>query len=51
MRTIEGCLHLGRVVLGLGGDVLMFLGTAVLLRKSLLPTTQAAMGVGSSRVT
>ena len=28
LRTIEGCTHLGRLLLGLGGDVLMFLGTA-----------------------
>ena len=35
MRTIEGCGHLRRVVLGLGGDVLMFLGTALRSRTAL----------------
>ncbi len=35
MRTIEGCRHLGRLGLGLGGDVLMFLGTALRSRVAL----------------
>ncbi len=35
MRTIEGCGHLGKVVLGLGGDVLMFLATAIRSRTTL----------------
>lgn len=39
MRTIEGRLHLGRVVFGLGGDVLMFLGTALLSRPALATET------------
>ncbi len=36
LRTIEGCEHLGRVVLGLGGDVLMFVGTAFRSRMALV---------------
>jgi putative transposase len=35
MRTIEGCVHLGRVVLGVAGDVLTFLGTALHSRVAL----------------
>jgi hypothetical protein len=41
MQTIEGCLHLGRVVFGLSGDVLMFLGTALLSRPALAAETLA----------
>jgi hypothetical protein len=36
MRTIEGCGQLGRVVLGLGRDLLTFLGTALRSRTALV---------------
>ncbi len=35
MRTIAGCLHLGRVVLGVAADVLTFLGKALRSRTAL----------------
>ncbi len=36
MQTFRAYMHLGRVVLGLGGDVLFFLGTAVCSRTALV---------------
>jgi hypothetical protein len=35
MEMIAGCQHLGRVVFGLGGDMLAFLGTALRSRAAL----------------